>query len=77
MTMLARTLAPVLTAKWLHALSEKMMPTVSTELVLSGMSLQDQVLYAQGALRTMGCASSKGWRCSVGDKPTREKVRAL
>ena len=57
MTMLARTLAPVLTAKWLHALSEKMMPTVSTELVLSGMSLQDQVLYAQGALRTMGLTS--------------------
>ena len=60
--MLARTLAPVSSAKFVSWLTEKMMPTVDTQPIvtlnkgdsLSGIAPAEQILYAEAVLRMMG-----------------------
>jgi uncharacterized protein YbcC (UPF0753/DUF2309 family) len=60
--MLARTLAPVFSAKWVSWLTKKMMLTVDTQPLvtlnkgdsLSGIAPAEQVLYAEAVLRMMG-----------------------
>ncbi len=61
-SMLARTLAPVSSAKFVSWLSKKMVPTVDTQPIvtlnqgdsLSGIAPAEQVLYAEAVLRIMG-----------------------
>ena len=61
-SMLARTLAPVSSAKFVSWLTEKMMPTVDTQPIvtlnkgdsLSGIAPAEQILYAEAVLRMMG-----------------------
>jgi uncharacterized protein YbcC (UPF0753/DUF2309 family) len=61
-TMLARTLAPVYSAKFTSWLGKKIMPTVDTQPIvtlnkgdsLSGVAPAEQVLYAEAVLRIMG-----------------------
>lgn len=62
MSMLARTLAPVSSAKLLSWLTKKMVPTVDTQPIvtlnkgdsLSGIAPAEQILYAEAVLRLMG-----------------------
>jgi len=61
-SMLARTLAPVSSAKCVSWLTKKMMPTVDTQPIvtlnkgdsLSGIAPAEQILYAEAVLRMMG-----------------------